>query len=95
MVGDRNDLWAWHGDEHAPVEGPAALGGRIGPLCCAMKGAYQRENAALAIAALRILSEFGIECDLPTIQTGLAAVRWPGRLEYSNCPGKPCRILQT
>ena len=61
-----------------------------------MKGAYRKKNAALAIAALRVLGPVGVECDLPTIQTGLAAVRWRrGASNTLELPGKPCRILQT
>ena len=82
IAGDSNDDWAWLGNEHALPGMPAALGGRIGQLRCAMKGAYQRENAALAIATLRVLRQYGIDINEDIIRIGLMNVHWPGRLEY-------------
>ncbi len=53
---------------------------RYTDLPLAMKGGYQHDNAAMALAALELLPP-----TLPTeeyaIQQGLAAVHWPGRLE--------------
>lgn len=43
---------------------------------CALPGRHQVENAAAAVLACR---HIGIE--IPSIQTGLRNVRWPGRLE--------------
>jgi len=47
----------------------------------AMRGGYQVDNAALALAALEILAEQGIVLSKEQIATGLARTRWPGRLE--------------
>lgn len=44
-----------------------------------LKGAHQRRNAALALAALRALPHF--LCSEEEMARGLAAVRWPGRFE--------------
>ncbi len=45
-----------------------------------LRGSYQRENAATAIAAAMVLRRrFG--CDEESIRRGLRAVRWPGRLD--------------
>ncbi len=47
-----------------------------------MRGAYQRENASLVIAALRVLGERGIAAGDDDLKAGLAEVVWHGRLEY-------------
>ena len=44
-----------------------------------LKGAHQRRNAALALAALRALPHF--LCSAEEQARGLAQVRWPGRFE--------------
>ena len=44
-----------------------------------LKGAHQRRNAALALAALRALPHF--LCSAEEEARGLAEVRWPGRVE--------------
>ena len=44
-----------------------------------LKGAHQRRNAALALAALRALPHF--LCSAEEEARGLAEVRWPGRFE--------------
>jgi len=44
-------------------------------------GDYQLENAATAVAALEALSTYGIDVSPEDIASGLANVRWPGRLE--------------
>jgi len=51
-------------------------------LRCSMKGDYQIENAALALATLELLGEFGFSVSADQIRQGLAQVKWPGRLEY-------------
>ena len=47
----------------------------------AMRGDYQVDNAALALAVTELLAEHGIAPDHQAITTGLARTRWPGRLE--------------
>lgn len=50
-------------------------------LRCSLKGGYQVENAALALAVLAILApDFPVRGE--DVREGLLAVRWPGRLEY-------------
>jgi dihydrofolate synthase/folylpolyglutamate synthase len=49
-----------------------------------LRGAFQRENAALAICAARLLAIRGFAAiDEPTTATALADVSWPGRLEVA------------
>jgi dihydrofolate synthase/folylpolyglutamate synthase len=56
----------------------------------ALRGTYQRDNAATALAALAAVRQ-----ELPlaeaAIRRGLARVRWPGRLEM--VPGPPPAVL--
>ncbi len=47
----------------------------------AMRGGYQVANASLALATLELLADHGLEVTGPAIRHGLAATRWPGRLE--------------
>lgn len=47
----------------------------------ALPGAHQQENAALAVAALRLLSDGGVTLGEQAIAQGIANARWPGRLE--------------
>nr|WP_325212129.1 folylpolyglutamate synthase/dihydrofolate synthase family protein [uncultured Oscillibacter sp.] len=46
-----------------------------------LAGAYQAENAALALTALELLREKGWCIPDGAVRQGLAAVRWPGRFE--------------
>jgi dihydrofolate synthase/folylpolyglutamate synthase len=55
---------------------PAPWDGAVGLL-----GEHQRGNAALAAAALRLLSAAGVRVGEPEIASGIATARWPGRLE--------------
>ncbi len=56
-----------------------AAPGWDGPI--ALRGPHQRENAALAAAALRLLDASGIRVGEEEIRAGVAAARWPGRME--------------
>ncbi|MBE9531768.1 MAG: bifunctional folylpolyglutamate synthase/dihydrofolate synthase, partial [Proteobacteria bacterium] len=47
----------------------------------ALYGAHQRQNAAIAIAALGELSDKGFKCTDEEIRLGLKEVAWPGRCE--------------
>ena len=47
----------------------------------ALLGQHQMTNAALCLGALELLMEKGLEVRDDTIHSGLAATRWPGRLE--------------
>ena len=47
----------------------------------ALRGEHQRENAALAAAALRLLDGRGVRVGEAEVREGIATARWPGRLE--------------
>jgi len=70
---------AAHG-EHLAVTGPAARSIAVTP---ALRGAHQRDNAAVAVGVAWLLRtmtpSLGVE-DV-AIARGIASVRWPGRLE--------------
>ncbi len=67
--------------------GPA--GQKIKDVRLAMKGVYQFDNAAIALAVLDVVQNLGFPIDWTRIKTALLKVRWPGRLEYF------CRDLTT
>jgi dihydrofolate synthase/folylpolyglutamate synthase len=46
-----------------------------------LRGAHQQGNAALAAAALRLLSASGVRVGEAEIAAGIATARWPGRME--------------
>ena len=59
----------------------------------AMRGGYQVANASLALATLELLADHGLAAGGTDIRHGLAATRWPGRLESfttvnGNRPGR-------
>ncbi len=57
-------------------------GGRLPDLRVGLLGAHQAENAAVALALLDALGErWGIAVDEAALRAGMAAARWPGRLE--------------
>ena len=68
---ERQTAWDWTGWD----------GGQYRDLPLAMHGAYQVDNAALAVAAVRLLAGHGFTVDGRRIRQGLARTRWPGRLE--------------
>jgi dihydrofolate synthase/folylpolyglutamate synthase len=56
--------------------------GELADLRIGLLGAHQAENAAVALALLDALAErHGIAIDESSVRRGLAATRWPGRLE--------------
>ena len=56
--------------------------GDLAGLRLGLIGAHQAENAAVALALLdAIAARHGIVVDESSVRAGLAAVRWPGRLE--------------
>ncbi|MBW6520395.1 MAG: bifunctional folylpolyglutamate synthase/dihydrofolate synthase [Desulfoarculaceae bacterium] len=73
---DEHRLWSW-----LPV-GAALSAERLEALRCSMRGSYQLVNASLALAVLALLRPHGFLFSPELIRTGLAAVRWPGRLEH-------------
>ncbi len=50
-------------------------------LHCGLAGAYQQQNAALAIAAATAITSGGPDIGNEAIRKGLAGVKWEGRLE--------------
>lgn len=54
-------------------------------LTVSLAGAYQAENAALALTALERLREKGWRISEEAVRRGLASVRWPGRMEVLGC----------
>lgn len=66
------ECWEYRGIE--PAHSSAGLQ-------CRLKGGYQIDNAALALATLELVNEtFPVSPD--SIRQGLLSVTWPGRLEY-------------
>ena len=66
------------GGERASVQvGPHVFPRLVLPL----RGAYQADNLACAVAALSTLELRGFALDAATLRKGLRRVRWPGRLE--------------
>ena len=55
--------------------------GIILPVTVSLLGGYQPENVATAVAALDHLRARGVALDAAAVRAGLAAVRWPGRME--------------
>jgi dihydrofolate synthase/folylpolyglutamate synthase len=57
-------------------------------LSLALGGRHQASNAALAVSAAEGLAEQGFErVDRRAVERGVAACRWPGRLEWIEVPG--------
>ena len=57
-------------------------------LATPLPGEHQMHNAALAVRAAELLAEDGVRIDAGSIAAGVAAVRWPGRLERFRVRGK-------
>ncbi|WP_186001903.1 MULTISPECIES: folylpolyglutamate synthase/dihydrofolate synthase family protein [Corallococcus] len=53
----------------------------LGGLTLALRGPYQHQNAAVALACLEVLHERGVAVTPEAARVGLATARWPGRLE--------------
>jgi len=57
--------------------------GRYGDLRCGLLGEHQVDNARIALAAFeRLADRLGLAADADAVREGLAAVRWPGRLQW-------------
>ncbi|MFM7265307.1 MAG: bifunctional folylpolyglutamate synthase/dihydrofolate synthase [Cyanobium sp.] len=67
-----------------PLPTPARGGPALG-----LPGALQRANAAVAVAMVQALIERGWDIPPSAIPAGLAAARWPGRLERRLWRGRP------
>jgi dihydrofolate synthase/folylpolyglutamate synthase len=59
----------------------ATFAGARLPLTVSLGGGYQPENVATAVAVLDRLRSLGARIEPGAVQAGLAAVRWPGRME--------------
>ncbi len=59
-----------------------ALGVDLGGLIPGLAGAHQRVNLALALAGAVLLRSQGVALADDALRAGIAAVRWPGRLEW-------------
>ena len=66
--------------------------GRYEGLALSLAGDHQRDNALVAVAAVeRIGDALGLAVDTEAVRRGLAATRWPGRLQW--LPGDPDVLL--
>ncbi len=69
--------------KNPPIDAPwtyRGLNGEITGLRSGLRGRHQRDNLSLALAALEVLADH-LPVRIDDIRAGLAAVRWPGRLE--------------
>jgi len=62
-------------------------------LAIGLAGSHQRENAACVLAAVRRLRDAGLPISESAVRQGLAAVRWPARIEL--IARRPTVILDT
>jgi dihydrofolate synthase/folylpolyglutamate synthase len=75
---DRDFESTWHGRSlSVRVDDQEWLGLRLG-----LRGDYQGDNAACALATLVELGKRGFEVSDAHIRTGLKRAKWPGRLEW-------------
>jgi len=75
---DRDFESSWHGRSLSVRVGKQEWTGlRLG-----LRGDYQGDNAACALATLAELAERGLEVSETDIRAGLKRAKWPGRLEW-------------
>lgn len=67
-----------------PLPAATCGGPRLG-----LAGTWQRHNGAVAVAMARALADRGWPIPEQAITAGLAAARWPGRLERRHWHGRP------
>jgi dihydrofolate synthase/folylpolyglutamate synthase len=65
----------------ALVDGDERTLSRYGDLPLALRGAHQRDNAAVAAALLEIADARGVSVARDAVRDGLTNVSWPGRLD--------------
>jgi len=63
----------------------------LGEYPLGLLGEHQADNAALAVAALRVLAESGLAIPDSAVRRGLAGIDWPARMEVF--PGPPLVVL--
>jgi dihydrofolate synthase/folylpolyglutamate synthase len=75
-------------------------------LVLGLPGAFQIDNAALALATIEALADYDLRVDAAAIRAGLAAASWPGRMQVvarsptvvlDGChnPGAAARLAET
>lgn len=74
--------WSWIG-------AGSFSGHKIEGLYCSRPSLVNRQNDALAVAALKLLEHHGFKVSLGDVRAGLGAVKWPGRMEYFELPFVP------
>ncbi|PZR95376.1 MAG: hypothetical protein DLM69_11680, partial [Candidatus Chloroheliales bacterium] len=64
------------------------------PVTLPLLGLHQHDNAAAAVGAALLLTRHGLSLSATAIEEGLAAARWPGRLELlEDKPGQPLFVV--
>ena len=76
----RSDWWWSEGPDPTTIDvhGPY---GAVSGIQLPLLGDHQRDNAAVAVAALQLMGQEGFQVDAEAIRRGLAAVEWPGRIQ--------------
>ncbi|MDP2106322.1 MAG: cyanophycin synthetase, partial [Desulfobulbaceae bacterium] len=64
------------------VLGYQGIGGKFSDLKLGLRGSYQVDNTALALAGIELWLGLERRLDPDVVREGLLAVRWPGRLEF-------------
>lgn len=65
-----------------------------GPVTLGLAGAHQARNALVAVRLLEVWAQAtGRPLPVEAVETGLADVHWPARLEWLHRPGEPGRVL--
>lgn len=78
-ISEQNFQAAWNPDATITYQDELI---RLSALHLGIPGRYQKENAALAIAAARSVAErLGLPLEPDHIRAGLALAQWPGRME--------------
>ncbi len=85
--GDKK-TWRWSGKR-------GFAGQEIAGLNSAHPSLAHRENESLAIAALKLLELHEFKVDFSSMRTGLATMKWPGRMEYFEQPRFRNSVLHT
>ncbi|MGH7864169.1 MAG: bifunctional folylpolyglutamate synthase/dihydrofolate synthase [Candidatus Binataceae bacterium] len=76
---DRDFFYGAHPREHRLDY--RGLGMKLDGVELALKGPFQQENAAIALASIEALRALGWNLDEAHIRQGLASVEWPGRFD--------------
>lgn len=82
------DFFASAAPDNISYRGPSW---HLDGLTLGLRGPYQRHNAAVALRLLEVVSQRGLALRADDARRGLAAARWPGRLEL--LPGDPAVFL--